>query len=694
MNQYEGNFKHADDEIDLSELISYLWIKKWFILLITSVVFAAGLVVLQKLPTVYQATTTIMVKSDKGVNPLKSLLPSMGSDNNEMDTIIKLLKSHQFANEIAELIKPPLSYHPNTPSSTWHSGTIQNNLSVNLSKGSNLIELSFQSHDPEFTAIVVNRIVEYFISYQAKMMQPRGEKNSDWLDAKIAEVKANVQIKEDVLNALKNKNGVVDITSFVSQLKREIQLLHNELRTLEKEQDNLSRLNKKVAAAQADPSIIHPNHELAESPLLKKLLQDLAIQKTELSQIKLRYLYKHPKYIETANKISDTEVQITHALNNLALRFKARETELAILISSIKAKQIEINQQLEDAINKDIELKKVVRVLDANTQLLESITSKKTELDLLKDIDHSMGLVVIDPAVIPTHPIKPKKALIAVLSFMLGLMLAIVIVIGWRFISDVHMRYRQIVIHNGYKVIGELPRLKLKRKNKELPILMGSGKYFEIYQECIHAIRTKFALDRTLSNQKLIAISSLMPHEGKSTTCLQLAKSFGELEKVIIIDADLRAPSIAVALGQPKDRIGLTNLMAQTHLFDECKFYDLKLNADVLPSGVKPKNPLLFLSHKRFERLLQVLQTKYDRVILECPPILSVSDALLVSKYVDGLILVTDVTKNSVAKLNHDLQLLKHSDTKIKGIILNQIKNDSSRYYYGSTAGNYSEAKV
>ena len=96
-------------------------------------------------------------------------------------------------------------------------------------------------------------------------------------------------------------------------------------------------------------------------------------------------------------------------------------------------------------------------------------------------------------------------------------------------------------------------------------------------------------------------------------------------------------------------------------------------------------NPLLFLSMQRFESMLNVLQKKYDRIILECPPILSVSDALMVSKHVSGLTLVVDVQKTSLAKFNHDIELLSHAETTISGVILNRIKYDNQNYYYGST---------
>jgi len=150
---------------------------------------------------------------------------------------------------------------------------------------------------------------------------------------------------------------------------------------------------------------------------------------------------------------------------------------------------------------------------------------------------------------------------------------------------------------------------------------------------------------------------------------------------VIIVDADLRAPSIAAALGQLPHRLGLSNIIAGTHTFEQCVFYSEELNADVLSSGMRPNNALLFLSSKCFSQLLTTLIGKYDCVILECPPLLSVSDALVIGKSAKGVMLVADVTKNSTPKFMRDMHELQHTNIDISGIILNRIKIDNEQYY-------------
>ncbi|MDP4984775.1 GumC family protein [Pseudoalteromonas tunicata] len=685
MTQMNGAFKPAEDEIDLADLLSLFWIKKWFILVVTGIVFAIGLSIVDRMPNIYKATTTVMVKGSKANNPLQSLVPGMGSANDDLDTTIKLLKSSQFAQTIVDSLSIPATLNQYASDFTWSGDDLLTHLSINIVSKTNLLEISFESQDAKFSAVVANQIAQAFMQYQTDLMQPHSNKSDDWINSKIQGVKDSLEVEEAKLMAFRQSQNVVDIASNVTIAKQEISLLYRELRELNLQFDLLKRFSQKVSLANNDLNALLVINEITNAPIIRELVQQKASQQAQLSQIKLRYLDKHPTFKSMALKIADTEQQLEKEVQAFIVAMTKNKQEVELQISELELKQQNANDLLESAIIQEQEFKKIQRSVDANIKLLESLSAKQKETELLKDITDSSDIIVVDPAITPISPIRPKKALIAAVSCVMGFILSIVLVILLHFFADAHRRYRQIAHHYGYKVLGELPRIRNKNKDKSQPILLGSGKQFEIYQESIRSIRTKVMLDKELGDQKIIAVTSLTPNEGKSSTCLQMAKSFSELERVIIIDADLRDPSIAVALGESRHRPGLTNFLAQTHTFEECIFHDEQINADVLPSGLRPMNPLLFLSMQRFESMLNVLQKKYDRIILECPPILSVSDALMVSKHVSGLTLVVDVQKTSLAKFNHDIELLSHAETTISGVILNRIKYDNQNYYYGST---------
>ena len=204
-----GAFKPAEDEIDLADLLSLFWIKKWFILVVTGIVFAIGLSIVDRMPNIYKATTTVMVKGSKANNPLQSLVPGMGSANDDLDTTIKLLKSSQFAQTIVDSLSIPATLNQYASDFTWSGDDLLTHLSINIVSKTNLLEISFESQDAKFSAVVANQIAQAFMQYQTDLMQPHSNKSDDWINSKIQGVKDSLEVAEAKLMAFRQSQNVV-----------------------------------------------------------------------------------------------------------------------------------------------------------------------------------------------------------------------------------------------------------------------------------------------------------------------------------------------------------------------------------------------------------------------------------------------------------------------------------------------------
>ncbi|MDO6804684.1 CpsD/CapB family tyrosine-protein kinase, partial [Wenyingzhuangia sp. 1_MG-2023] len=143
-----------------------------------------------------------------------------------------------------------------------------------------------------------------------------------------------------------------------------------------------------------------------------------------------------------------------------------------------------------------------------------------------------------------------------------------------------------------------------------------------------------------------------VPGEGKTTTSANLAEAYGQMEKTLLIDADMRRPTLAKKLGLPHNSKGLSNAVAYPDALDECIHHLEDLSIDVIPSGPIPPNPLELLSSRNFEQLLNTLRGRYDRIIIDTAPMRLVSDALYLSTLVDGVVYVVkaDATKDKWVK--------------------------------------------
>jgi len=673
---------HQDnDVIELGVIFAILSARRWLILLLTAVVFAGVASFVAQLPPMYRASTTLMLKGAMNANPLQSLLPGGGNNADEMDTQIKLLTSVQFAEEVVKLLPEQHQLGRVADKRADDAQVLLSGLVVQNVPKTSLIQISFSHQDPALTANLVNLVAEHFMSYQTNLMQEQNYQTNDWIRQRIDEVRDKLAASEAKLQRFRQDNDIIDINSDVELLKQEIIQLYSEKRQMERQAEETENLLAKLFKAGTNFDEMIAISDVAQLPVIANLQQQLSLQQAEFAQLKLSYLEKHPKYIAANRKIEVTTKQLLSEVGKLTGNLRVKQQELTRRLAENQEKTAQATSKQEKMVLLAQTHKKLEMEISANMHLIDTLTEKMKETDLMKNVNKTANIIVVDPAAVPTVPIGPKKTLLSAAALIIGFVLSVFVVLVLHFFADVTSKYRHVANRFGYKLLGVVPQIRVKGIDKSLPVIYQKGKQYTLYQEYIRSLRTNILLDKHLSQQRLLALTSISPNEGKSSICLQLAKSFSELERVIIIDADLRFPALAEALGENPHRPGLTNLLAKTHTFEQCVFYSKELNADVLPSGIRPMNPLLFLSMPRFDAILKVLAKKYDRVIIECPPILSVSDAMIVAKCVGKLELVVDVKKTPLVDFAAKMELLEQSGVQIGGVILNRVKNDTSNYY-------------
>lgn len=681
MNSPQNRHHHENDVIELSVILAILSARRWLILLLTALIFSVVAVFVAQLPPMYRSSTTLMVKGNMAANPLQSLLPGSGGGKDELDTQIKLLTSTQFAEAVVRKLPDQFQLGKPLDGRKDDGQALLNGLTVQVVPKTSLLQISFNHRDPELTTVLVNLVAENFINYQSSLMQQQNYQTNDWIKQRIDDVHEKLQTSEKKLQSFRQENNIVDINSDIDIVKQEISQLYSDKRSLERQAEELEVLLAKIFRSGRNFDELIAISEVAQTPVISSLQQQLSLQQAEFAQLKLNYLEKHPKYIAANRKIEVTTSQMIAEVSKLTSNYQVRQRDINNRLTEVQAKTAKASARQETLVQIEQTHKKLESEIAANMHLLNTLTEKMKETELVKDVDKTSNIIVVDPAVLPTEPVGPKKLLLSIAALIIGFVVSVFVVLLLHFFADVTSKYRHVAQRFGYKLLGVVPQIRVKGIDKNLPVIHQKGKQYTLYQEYIRSLRTNILLDKQLSHQRLLALTSISPNEGKSSICLQLAKSFSELERVIVIDADLRFPALAEALGENPHRPGLTNLLAKTHSFEQCVFYSKELNADVLPSGIRPMNPLLFLSMPRFDAILKVLAKKYDRVIIECPPILSVSDAMIVAKCVGKLELVVDVKKTPLVDFAAKIELLEQSGVNIGGIILNRVKNDTSNYY-------------
>jgi capsular exopolysaccharide synthesis family protein len=215
------------------------------------------------------------------------------------------------------------------------------------------------------------------------------------------------------------------------------------------------------------------------------------------------------------------------------------------------------------------------------------------------------------------------------------------------------------------------------------------------FAEAIRTIRTGVVLSGLDDPHRMVLVTSSVPGEGKTTLAINLAVALGQLERVLLIDADLRRSSIGAKLGLPGDATGLSNLVAGTATLDESIHVVEGSGLNVLPAGQAPPNPLELLSSTRFARTLTDLEGRYDRIVIDSAPAQAVSDALVLSRLCQGVLFVIKADETPRQLVQLAIRMLQRVEAHLVGAVLNQFDRDKvSRYghYHYGRYGRYASA--
>jgi len=342
---------------------------------------------------------------------------------------------------------------------------------------------------------------------------------------------------------------------------------------------------------------------------------------------------------------------------------------------------------------KGVKLKELKHEVESIRQLYETFVNRVKETDESSTLKTATARM-IDSAIAPLAPIKPKKRLIVIAAFILTLAAGIGLVFLLDMLNTTIRSVEQVESRLGIALLGLLPLLAFKTEGKERASRlreMVSGDNHQ-FTESIRTIRTGIMLSAIDNPHKVILVTSSTPGEGKSTVAANLAIAMGKMEKVLLIDADMRRPTVAKYFNMAAKVSGLSELVAGTVELKDCLEKNQEFGIHVMHAGMIPPNPQELLASNRFKVVLSALEKHYDRIIIDSTPIQAVSDSLVLCQYANGVVYVVKADSTSDHIIKTCLKRLRQVDAPIIGVVLNQLDTKKgSRYGYDGYGGYYDE---
>lgn len=557
-------------------------------------------------------------------------------------------------------------------------------ISVEPVKRSQLVNVSVEMTDPYTAALVANKVAEVYINRQLEMSVESTAQATEWMNSRMVGLKQKLQESEQALQSFKKDKGLIDLDGIVTVSANE-----------------LSGVNANLIAARAELAKIETQYvqirdmkkgdwgqltsvpAILSHPLIQGAISDEAKARSNLNELSQRYGAKHPEMraatAELEAATADLKLKVNQIVATIEKQYqaaKANERALARAVWSNKA-------QIKKLASNEYKLNELKREVETNQALYNTFLKRLKETSATTaEMEVDFKVNVIDKALKPMAPVKPKKALIVVAATFVGFLFITGLIVLFRFLNNGFKTSQEVERALNLPVNGIVPLVKKQRKKAKLANLYSTMEN-KPFSEAINTIRTSVVLSSLGNDYKKIMITSSIPGEGKTTTALNLAFAVSAMEKTLLIEADMRRPNIAKRLGLPVGSSGLANVLTGSSEIEESVYQSDGLY--FMPAGNVPPNPLELLMNDNFAKLLEAFSAEYDRIIIDTPPVQAVSDALIIGNQVNKVMYVVKSDATAKETVIKGVGSLLQSGAPVKGVVLNQVdikRSQKQGYYY------------
>jgi succinoglycan biosynthesis transport protein ExoP len=706
-----------DDVIDLRQYWNTIMRHKWGILGFAFVVTLLATLVVFSIAPVYRATATLLIESKQAKVVSIEEVYGLDSSNSEYYlTQFEILKSRKLAEKVIQkygLVEHPEfnrepaidfnwrdyagSFIPDlAPEEPTEEQRFQltvdafiERLTISPVRKTQLVNISFDGYSAQFAAQMANAVGEAYIESNLEAKLELTVKASSWLNERLGGLKDKLRESEQRLQAFRDREQIIGDNGGLDIASTELDLVAGKLVDARRQRLELENLYREIRAigSNADAERYERIPAVLGHPVVQSYKESLLKVEQKKSELAKRYGPKHPKMIAVNSELSSArrslDRQIMSVVNGIENQYRvarASETSLENSLGSTK-------QEMQGLKRKEYQLKELEQEVETNRQLYDTFFTRLNETAATGDLE-SANARIADPAVAPLRPAKPKKGLIMALSFVVSLMFGVMCAFLLEAINNTIRSSGDVQSKLGRTMLGLLPKLDGKKGEK-----VSYRHYIEDsksgFSEAVRTIRTGLVLSSLDNPHKVIAVTSTVPGEGKTSTALSLAYSLGQMERVLLIDADMRRPSVGKLFKFASNAPGLSNLVAGTAPLEECVHTMEAEGIDVISAGVIPPNPLELLSSARFAKALAVLEKRYDRIVIDTAPCQAVSDSLVLAPLVGSMVYVVKADSTPAPQVKAGLKRLDEVKAPLVGVVLNQVNLKKATRYYGEGYSGY-----
>lgn len=690
-------------------LRKYQWSILSFLLAVVTFVTIATL----RMHPVFEATARVEIDNENtNFLPFKSDSYEMYMDmENYIETQSKILQSETLAlqtiqstglGDLPEFGGQPgkASKHAAVPISAANQarppalGAFLGSLRVKRVPNSRLLDATFEAGDPKLAARVVNAHLENYIEQNFRSKYLATTTASNWLKDQLNELQIKVEKSEDARIAYERQNQIWNIDEKQNITQQKLSDLNKELTQAQGERMRSEALYQLVRTGSVDA--LPP---VRDSIILQELQKKQAELNTQYAEALNQYGPSFPKVMRLQAQVKEVEHLITREKANIVNRIEAeynaaRQREV-LLSQALDKQKSESNVMAEKLVQFNI----LKREAEANKQLYEGLLQKMKEASISAGL-RSSNIRVVDPAMVPSAPSRPQKMRNILLAFLIGLVGGVGLALLREYMDNTVKTPDDIEMLTRLPSLAIVPAFVTLNGRNRVPKMLksGSGNGTESrvelvshtlpqsqISEAFRALRTSLLLSQAEHPPQVILVTSALPREGKTTAAVNLAVTLAQLgDRTLLVDADLRKPGISRALSMSEGKYaGLSSYLAGVSSLALVTVpHPAITNLAAIPTGPVPPNPADLLSSRRLSEAISALRQEYKFIVIDSPPLMAATDAVILSVLVDGVLMVVrsgETPKEAFMRARDQLVGVK---CRLLGVVLNAVDSSSPDYYY------------
>ena len=560
------------------------------------------------------------------------------------------------------------------------------NLDVSLIPKTEIVEIRFRSGDPQLAARVVNALSSAYIERRFKTKYEATIQASDWLTQQLDDLKRRAEESQAKLADYQKQTGLLGTDEVNNVVMSKLDQLNEQLSAAQG--DRILREAKYRFSLSNDPQLVA---SIDPESVLSSLRKQQAELRGQLAQLNAKYGPQYPRVIQARAQLADVDAAIQQEVKLVGQQLKGE------YIASLKGEELlaaAVDRQMQQAykMNGDaMQFAMLKRDVDSSRDLYEDLLKKLKEAGIVAGLKSS-NVNIVDPASVPAEPAEPRIALYLALGGAGGMVSGLFASILREHLDGSIRTPEDVEFYCEMPSLGMIPRIP------EDDVISGEAKHAgpailerpsSQFAEAFRALRTSLLLSSPGAPPKIIVVTSSLPQEGKSVTSTNCATVLAQAgRKVLLIDADMRRPTLHGYLGI-KSPVGLSACLSGS-TSDAPSAIPLPTlpTLEVITAGQRPPNPAELLASDTMQTLLNQWREQYHHIVIDTPPVLAVTDAVVLATMADCVVLVARSGQTGSQSLKRTVELLRRVNAKIAGVVVNDLAPKSLAYteYYGHSS--------